>query len=128
MTEFKTIRGHAFSSMGCRTDGQRRIFLGSRLDHIMDTFSIVRRKDEDKFDEYRTKRIIVEIYAARSAAARTRKPCQMSLTLRAGPREGALPEWYTGAPRPTTWPFRLICRENALTNGSDIKRICRPSA
>ncbi len=33
------------------------------VDYIMDTFPIVRRKDEEKYDgDYRTKRVILEIY------------------------------------------------------------------
>jgi hypothetical protein len=34
------------------------------VDYIMDTFPIVRRKDEQQFGEYRTKRVILEIYDA----------------------------------------------------------------
>ena len=32
------------------------------VDYIMDTFPIVRRKDEKEHGEYRTKRVILEIY------------------------------------------------------------------
>ena len=32
--------------------------------YVMDTFPIVRRKDEERFGEYRTKRIILDIYDA----------------------------------------------------------------
>ncbi len=40
--------------------------------HIMDTFPIVRRKDEEKYDgDYRTKRVILEIYDAMHEATRT---------------------------------------------------------
>jgi hypothetical protein len=45
----------------------------------MDTFPIVRRKDEDKFGEYRTKRIILEIYDVMQEAIRTGKPYQTRL-------------------------------------------------
>ncbi len=31
---------------------------------ILDTFPIVRRKDEERYGEYRTKRVILEYYAA----------------------------------------------------------------
>jgi hypothetical protein len=37
----------------------------------MDTFPIVKRKDEEKWGEYRTKRVILEIYDAMAEAART---------------------------------------------------------
>jgi hypothetical protein len=32
------------------------------VDHIIDSFPIAKRKDEQEFDEYRTKRVILEIY------------------------------------------------------------------
>jgi hypothetical protein len=41
------------------------------VDYIMDTFPIVRRKDEQQFGEYRTKRVIREIYDAMGEAKRT---------------------------------------------------------
>jgi hypothetical protein len=47
--------------------------------YIMDTFPIVRRKDEDKYGEYRTKRIILEIYDAMADAIRTGKSYQTRL-------------------------------------------------
>ena len=46
------------------------------VDYIMDTFPIVRRKDEDKFGEYRTKRIILEIYDELARAVQTGHPYQ----------------------------------------------------
>lgn len=41
------------------------------VDYIMDTFPIVKRKDEEKHDEYRTKRVILEIYDEIAGAMRT---------------------------------------------------------
>jgi hypothetical protein len=32
------------------------------LDYILDTFPIVRRKDEERYGEYRTKRSVLEYY------------------------------------------------------------------
>lgn len=54
----------------------------------MDTFPIVRRKDEDKYEgDYRTKRIILEIYDALTESIRTVKPYQTLLDPPpAGPR------------------------------------------
>jgi hypothetical protein len=49
----------------CRQpDSLTRLFPGPRqaVDYILDTFPIVRRKDEQAHGEYRTKRIILEIY------------------------------------------------------------------
>jgi len=43
--------------------------------HIMDTFPIVRRKDEAKFDgDYRTRRVILEIYGALAESTRSGQP------------------------------------------------------
>ncbi len=39
-----------------------------------DQFPIVRRKDEERFGEYRTKRVILEIYDAMQEAKRAGKP------------------------------------------------------
>jgi hypothetical protein len=47
--------------------------------YILDTFPIVRRKDEEKYGEYRTKRVILEIYDALQEAIRTGKPYQTRL-------------------------------------------------
>jgi len=48
--------------------------------YIMDTFPIVKRKDEEKFNgDYRTKRIILEIYDAMAEAIRTGSPYQTRL-------------------------------------------------
>jgi hypothetical protein len=68
-----------------RWDESRRFFLRCELDafyfrlyglsgedvaHILDTFTIVRRKDEAAYGEYRTKRIVIEIYDAMAKAER----------------------------------------------------------
>jgi hypothetical protein len=48
--------------------------------YIMDTFPIVRRKDEARYDgDYRTKRVILEIYDAMQEAMRTGEPYQTRL-------------------------------------------------
>lgn len=44
------------------------------VDYILDTFPIVRRKDEEKHGEYRTKRVILAIYEALADAARSGRP------------------------------------------------------
>ncbi len=43
-------------------------------DYVMDTFPIVRKNDEKAHGEYRTKRVILEIYDAMAEAARTGQP------------------------------------------------------
>jgi hypothetical protein len=44
------------------------------VDYIMETFPIVKRRDEARFGEYRTKRIILEIYKAMQHAIATGEP------------------------------------------------------
>jgi hypothetical protein len=51
------------------------------VDYIMDTFPIVKRKDEAKWNgDYRTKRVILEIYDAMAEAVRTGIPYQTRLS------------------------------------------------
>lgn len=44
------------------------------VDYIMETFPIVNRKDQKKHGEYRTKRVILEIYDAMQQAIDARQP------------------------------------------------------
>ena len=48
-------------------------------DYILDTFPIVRKHDEKAHGEYRTKRVILEIYDAMAEAAKTGLPYQTRL-------------------------------------------------
>jgi len=49
------------------------------VSYILDSFPIVRRKDEQRFGEYHTKRVILEIYDAMAGAERTSVPYQTRL-------------------------------------------------
>ncbi|MBL8202642.1 MAG: N-6 DNA methylase [Blastocatellia bacterium] len=49
------------------------------VDYILDTFPIVKRKDEAQHGEYRTKRVILEIYDAMQQAITTGQPYQTLL-------------------------------------------------
>jgi hypothetical protein len=49
------------------------------VDYIMDTFPIVKRKDETKYGSYRTKEKILEIYEKMSAAIANGKPYETVL-------------------------------------------------
>ena len=50
------------------------------VDYIMETFPIVKRRDETKFNgDYRTKKVILEIYDAITDSIRTGKPYQTRL-------------------------------------------------
>jgi hypothetical protein len=48
-------------------------------DYIMESFPIVRKNDEKAHGEYRTKRVILEIYDSMAEAIRTGKPYQTRL-------------------------------------------------
>ncbi|WP_376793272.1 Eco57I restriction-modification methylase domain-containing protein [Thermoflexus sp.] len=50
--------------------------------YILDQFPIVRHKDEERFGEYRTQRVILEIYDAMAEAARTGRPWRSRLAER----------------------------------------------
>jgi hypothetical protein len=54
------------------------------VDYIMDTFPIVRRKDEERFGEYRTKRRVLEIYDAMGQAIESGDPYRTIPTLPIG--------------------------------------------
>ncbi|MGH7929739.1 MAG: Eco57I restriction-modification methylase domain-containing protein, partial [Candidatus Binatia bacterium] len=49
------------------------------VEHIMGTFPIVKRKDEEKYGECRTKRLILEVYDRMAEAIRTGQPYQTIL-------------------------------------------------
>lgn len=81
--------------------------------YIMDTFPIVRRRDEGKHGEYRTKRVILEIYDEMAEAIRTGKPYQTRLNPPPGPPADEkgnflpLPEWNPGQLKPANWPSHI---------------------
>lgn len=49
------------------------------VDYIMETFPIVRRRDEEKYGGYRTKRVILEIYDEMQRAIETGVPSKTRL-------------------------------------------------
>ena len=73
------------------------------VEHSMETFNGVKGKDVDAYGEYRTKRVILEIYDAMQNAMVTGKPYQSPLDPPAGPPEKPLPEWMPGKPQPEGW-------------------------
>jgi hypothetical protein len=87
-------RDVGFEGPPFRWDSARRYLLRGELDaaffhvyglsrddtsYIMDTFPIVRKSDQKAHREYRTKRVILEIYDAMAEAIRTGKPYQTRL-------------------------------------------------
>jgi hypothetical protein len=76
--------------------------------YIMDTFPIVRRKDEENYNgDYRTKRVILDIYDAIAEAISTGQSYQTRLDPPPGPPSEALPEWKPGQPKPANWPSNI---------------------
>lgn len=67
------------------------------VEYIMDTFPIVKRKDEAAHGEYRTKRVILEIYDAMQSATETGNPYRTPLD----PPPASIPS-YENIPRPAT--------------------------
>jgi hypothetical protein len=80
-------------------------------DYVMDTFPIVRKNDEKAHGEYRTKRVILEIYDEMAEAARTGKPYKTRLDpppadprVAHPSREGQIISSPRPAPAPTPKP------------------------
>lgn len=82
------------------------------VDYIMETFPIVKRKDEAAHGEYRTKRVILEIYDAMTEAIKTDQPYQTLLDPPpADPRMAHPPKEITGeaaADGGQVLPFKYI--------------------
>jgi hypothetical protein len=76
-------------------------------DFILDTFPVVRKKDEAAHGEYRTKRVILEIYDAMADVIRTGTPYQTILYPPPGPPDEPLPHWVGAATRPANWPAHI---------------------
>jgi hypothetical protein len=78
------------------------------VSYIMDTFPIVRRKDEENYNgDYRTKRTILEIYDAMQESIRSGNPYQTRLYPPPGPPIKPLPEWLPGNQPPANWPANI---------------------
>ena len=76
--------------------------------YILDTFPIVRRKDEQKHNgEYRTKTTILSIYDEMSKAIATGIPYKTHLDPLPGPPETPLPDWPAGTEMPAEWPTHI---------------------
>ena len=78
------------------------------VSYVMDTFPIVRRKDEQRYSgDYRTKRVILEIYDAMQEPIRTGQPYQTRLDPPPGPPADPLPVWPADERRPSNWPVHI---------------------
>jgi hypothetical protein len=113
-----------------KLDELRRHFPTPRdaVAYIMDTFPIVRRKDEERHGEYRTKRVILEIYDEMAETMRTGIPYKTRLNPRPAPR---LTNKATSSPSPTgnpaspnreTGPYTFIRQRDVHNDG--IRHLC----
>jgi hypothetical protein len=81
--------------------------------YIMETFPIVKRKDEDAHGHYRTKDRILALYDELLRCLASGQPFQSTLNPPPGPPtnpDGSfakLPAWPKGAPKPTNWPAHI---------------------
>ena len=73
------------------------------VDYIMETFPIVKRKDEQRYGAFRTKELILDVYDAMAEAMRTGVPYQTILD----PPPGQGPRH----------PERDVIEEDALADG-----------
>lgn len=82
----------------------------SIADYVMETVPIVRRRDEQAHGEYRTKRLILEIYDELAEAIATGRPYQTRLdppladprVAHPGPRTAASPARTNATPAATS--------------------------
>jgi hypothetical protein len=99
-------------------------------DYILDTFPIVRKNDEKAHGEYRTKRLILQVYDAMAEAIRTGQPYQTRLA--PAPAHPSVahdpstrPAWSAPLERPRVAPPGIVVplpirRPTPLTWGPDL--------
>ena len=79
----------------------------------METFPIVKRKDEEQYGEYRTKLQILDIYDRMQHAIDTGELYQTLLDPPPGLPDDEhgnfppFPEWKPGQPKPPNWPTHI---------------------
>ena len=73
----------------------------------METFPIIKRKDEQQHGSYRTKELIMEIYDKIAESIKTGRPYETILDPPPGPPSDGLPEWQPGQPKPSNWPVHI---------------------
>jgi hypothetical protein len=87
------------------------------VDYIMETFPIVKRKDDKQHGEYRTKRVILEIYDAMQKAIDTGQPYRTRLDPPPGPPTDADGNFIPmGQWDPANWPPHIHPPREATKN------------
>ena len=74
------------------------------VEYILDTFPTQQRYQEQKYGEFRSRRLILEIYDAMAESMRSGRPYQTLLDPPPGPPADCLPDWPPNQPRPANWP------------------------
>jgi hypothetical protein len=83
------------------------------VSYIMDTFPIVKRKDEEAHGHYRTKDRILELYDELQRCLASGEPFKSALNPPPGPPTNtdgsfaALPPWPKDSPQPKNWPSHI---------------------
>jgi hypothetical protein len=91
------------------------------IPYILDTFPIVCRKDEEKFDgDYRTKRVILEIYDAMQESFRTGQPYKTRLDPAPGPPCDANGKFIDYAEIAANPPPHMHLPEGHAKNGAEL--------
>ncbi len=84
--------------------------------YILDTFLVLKAREEERNNgDYRTKRVILEIYDAMQEAIRTGEPYQTRLDPPPGPPADPLPDWPPGALRPANWSAHIHPPRDVVT-------------
>jgi len=83
-------------------------------DYILETFPIVKRHDEEEFGEYRTKRVILEIYDALAEAIRSNRPYLSRLDpkpgeVASGKAEGISADEFIAMAYPSSEADKAVC-------------------
>ena len=75
--------------------------------YILETFPVVRKRDEAKYGEYRTAQVILEVFDRMAEATLSGISYKSLLDPPPGPPAERLPEWRSGEQTPAEWPVHI---------------------
>ena len=105
-----------------RWDAARRFLLRCEIDaaffhlyglnrddvaYVLESFPVVRKRDEAKYGEYRTAQVILEVYDRMAEATLSGVSYESLLDPPPGPPALGLPEWLPGEKTPVGWPDHI---------------------
>jgi hypothetical protein len=88
------------------------------VEYVMETFPIIKGRDEQKYGSYRTKELILEIYDKMAEAIKADQTYQTILDPPPGPPSDGLPEWQPGQSKPANWPPNIHPPKGCETSNS----------